>query len=50
MSEDFVGRVARQSRRVGHRHVVENTLHAYKVKGKLELDRLKRKRAFDQVE
>lgn len=39
MNEDFGGRVARQSRRVSHRNVVENTLRAYKVKAKLELMR-----------
>ncbi|CAK9083728.1 Uncharacterized protein SCF082_LOCUS39732 [Durusdinium trenchii] len=44
MSEDFVGRIARQSRRVGHKHVVSNTIHAYKVKSKMTLMRFHRKR------
>ena len=34
MSEDFIGHVARQSRRVSYKHVVENTLLMYKIKTK----------------
>ena len=44
MSEDFIGRISRQSRRVGFRKSVENTLRAYKVKAKLTLQRFKRAR------
>lgn len=44
MSEDFVGRVARQSRRVSYRHTVENTLLAYKVKSKLVIQNFKKTR------
>lgn len=33
MSEDFVGHVARQSRRISYKNVVENTLLAYKIRG-----------------
>ncbi|CAK9002313.1 unnamed protein product [Durusdinium trenchii] len=47
MAEDFVGRIARQSRRVGHKHVVANTVHAYKVKAKIALMRFHRKRKLD---
>ena len=43
MSEDFVGQVARQSRRVSYRHTVQNTLLAYKVKARLVIQRFKKK-------
>ena len=42
MSEDFVGRISRQSRRVSFTKVVENTLLSYKVKAKFVLKRYKR--------
>lgn len=42
MAEDFVGKIARQSRRVSYRHVVENTLLAYRVKAKLVIQRFKK--------
>ena len=44
MSEDFVGQVARQSRRVSYRNTVENTLLAYKVKARLVIQRFKKSR------
>ena len=43
MDEDFVGQVARQSRRVSYRHTVQNTLLAYKVKARLVIQRFKKK-------
>eukprot|EP00435_Cladocopium_sp_Y103_P060350 s51_g22.t1 len=43
-SEDFVGRVARQSRRIGYRNIVSNTLLAYKVKCKFVIQRFKKQR------
>ena len=42
MSEDFVGRVARQSRRISYIKIVENTLLAYKIKCRFQLQRLKK--------
>ena len=44
MSEDFIGHVARQSRRVSHIRVVENTLLAYKVKARFVITRFKKAR------
>ena len=44
MSEDFIRRVSRQSRRVSYVQVVENTLHAYKVKAKFIIKHFKEKR------
>lgn len=44
MSEDFVGRVARQSRRLSYRHTVENTLLAYKIKTKLVIQHFQKQR------
>lgn len=44
MSEDFVGRVSRQSRRISYVNIVENTLLAYKVKANFILQRFKKKR------
>ena len=45
-SEDFVGRVSRQSRRISYRHVVTNTLLAYKVKCKFVIQRFKKTRGL----
>lgn len=42
MSEDFVGRVARQSRRISYKQVVENTVLAYKVRANLTIQRFKK--------
>lgn len=47
MSEDFVGRIARQSRRIGNKNSASATLHAYKVKAKLTLKRFVQKRRQD---
>ena len=44
MSEDFIGRISKQSRRVSFVNVVENTLLAYKVKTKFIFKRFKKKR------
>jgi hypothetical protein len=44
MSEDFVGRISRQSRRVSYIKIVESTLMAYKVKCRFLLKRLKEAR------
>eukprot|EP00438_Fugacium_kawagutii_P023191 Skav215052 [mRNA] locus=scaffold1021:115470:117107:+ [translate_table: standard] len=44
MSEDFIGRVSRQSRRVSNKYVVENTLLVYKVKSQFILKRFKKQR------
>ena len=44
MSEDFIGKVSKQSRRVSFVNVVENTLLAYKVKTKFVIKRFKKKR------
>lgn len=41
MSEDFVGRVSRQSRRISYRNHVQNTLLAYKVKACFVIKRFK---------
>jgi len=46
MSEDFVGQVARQSRRVSYRNTVDNTLLAYRVKAKLVIQRFKKHRGL----
>ena len=43
-SEDFVGRVSRQSRRVGYRNIVGNTLLAYKIKAKFIITRFRKSR------
>ena len=43
-SEDFVGRVARQSRRVSYRLICENVLLAYKVKARLVIGRFQKAR------
>lgn len=44
MSEDFIGRVSRQSRRISYVQVVENTLLAYKVKAKFIIKNFKKHR------
>jgi hypothetical protein len=44
MSEDFIGRVSKQSRRVSFVQVVENTILAYKVKAKSVIKKFKKKR------
>ena len=44
MSEDFVGRISRHSRRVSYIKIVESTLMAYKVKCRFLLNRLKEAR------
>lgn len=41
MAEDFIGKVARQSRRVSFRNVEENTILAYKIKTRLVIQRYK---------
>lgn len=46
MSEDLVGHISRQSRRVSHVHVVANTLLAYKVRARFVLERFKKARHF----
>eukprot|EP00438_Fugacium_kawagutii_P008106 Skav222127 [mRNA] locus=scaffold1181:657045:658682:+ [translate_table: standard] len=46
MSEDFIGRVSRQSRRVSYIKVVESTLMAYKVKARFQLKRLQEARGL----
>ena len=43
-SEDFVGRVSRQSRRVGYRNIMGNTLLAYKIKAKFIITRFRKSR------
>lgn len=43
-SEDFVGRVARQSRRVSYRNICENVLLAYKVKARLVIGNFQKAR------
>ena len=45
-SEDFVGRVSRQSRRVGYRNIVGNTILAYRVKAKFVIKRFKKTRSW----
>ena len=42
MSEDFVGQVGRQSRRVGYRCLVHNTLLAYRIRMKFVIKRFKK--------
>eukprot|EP00438_Fugacium_kawagutii_P005180 Skav213101 [mRNA] locus=scaffold2769:116743:117162:- [translate_table: standard] len=44
MAEDFIGHVARQSRRVSYKQVVESTLLAYKVRARFQLQRFKNAR------
>ena len=44
MSEDFIGRVSRQSRRISYIKIEENTLLAYKIKARFQLQRLKKNR------
>ena len=44
MSEDFVGHVARQSRRISFKNIVENTVLAYKVRANLIIQRFKKAR------
>lgn len=41
MAEDFIGKVARQSRRVSYRNIEENTILAYKIKTRLVIQRYK---------
>ena len=43
-NEGFVGRIARQSRRVGFRRVNENLVQAYLVKAKIVVKRWKKQR------
>ena len=43
-SEDFVGRVSRQSRRIGYRNIVGNTLLAYRIKARFVIQRFKKLR------
>lgn len=43
-SEDFVGHVARQSRRISYKNIVENTVLAYKVRANLTIQRFKKAR------
>ena len=45
MSEDFIGHVARQSRRVSYKHVVENTLLMYKIKTKSVIKKIQKTKA-----
>ena len=42
MSEDFVGQVGRQSRRVGYKNLVHNTLLAYRIRMKFVIKRFKK--------
>eukprot|EP00438_Fugacium_kawagutii_P036521 Skav217612 [mRNA] locus=scaffold2172:275333:276781:- [translate_table: standard] len=44
MSEDFIGKISKQSRRISFKNVVENTLLAYKVKAHLTIRRFKEQR------
>lgn len=44
MSEDFIGHVSRQSRRISHVQVVENLLLSYKVRARLIIKRFKKKK------
>lgn len=44
MSEDFIGRVARQSRRVSYVNIVHNTILAYKVKARFVIKRFKKQK------
>lgn len=44
MSEDFIGQLSRQSRRISHTNVVENTILAYKVKARFVLKRFKKRK------
>lgn len=44
MSEDFIGHVAKQSRRVSYKQVIESTLLAYKVRARFQLRRFKHAR------
>ena len=44
MSEDFIGHLSRQSRRISHTNVVENTILAYKVKARFVLKRFKKRK------
>ena len=44
MSEDFVGAIARQSRRVCYRSVTFNTVHAYLVQARFVMKRFKQNR------
>ena len=46
MSEDFIGRISRHSRRVSYIQVEENTLLAYRVKAKFQLSRLAKARGL----
>ena len=46
MSEDFVGQVARQSRRVSYKKTVDNTLLAYRVRAKMVIQRFKKQRGL----
>lgn len=45
-SEDFIGRVSRQSRRVSYRNHTHNTLLAYKIKANLVIKRFKNARGL----
>ena len=44
MSEDFIGHVSRQSRRVSYVHIIENTLLAYKVRARFIIKNYKKQR------
>ena len=41
-SEDFVGKIGKQSRRIGYRHIVHNTVLAYKIKARFVISKFKK--------
>jgi len=46
MAEDFVGAVARQSRRISHKNVCENTLLMYRIKARMVIKNFKKKKQW----
>ena len=44
MSEDFIGKVARLSRRISFKNIERTILHSYQVKVKFEIDKFKKRR------
>ena len=43
MSEDFIGKVARQSRRVAFKNIVKAIINAYQVKAKIVIDKFQKR-------
>ena len=50
MSEDFIGKVARQSRRVAFKNIVKTIINAYQVKAKIVIDKFQKRHRQPRAE